>query len=47
MALLTIGDPHLSLVHSFVGYDVEEEHRIPLDYWKLSFPSQMLPDVIS
>ena len=33
--------------HILWGNDVEEVHRTPLDYWKLSFPSQMLPDVIS
>ena len=34
--------------HILWGNDVEEVlHRRPLDYWKLSFPSQMLPDVIS
>ena len=33
--------------HILWGNDVEDVHRTPLDYWKLAFPLQMLPDVIS
>ena len=31
--------------HIMWNNDVDEKQRTPLDYWMMSFPSQMLPDI--
>ena len=42
-SVLKTGDAPLSLVHILWGSDIEVVHGTPLDYWKWSFPLQMLP----
>ena len=29
------------------GNDADEQRRTPIDYWKLSFPLQLLPDIVT
>ena len=47
MMLLKTGDVYLNLGHMHIlwGNDVDEAQRTPLDYWMVSFPSQMLADI--
>ena len=38
--------PHYG-AHIMWGNDADELQRKPIDYWKLSFPLQLLPDVVN
>ena len=33
--------------HILWGNDADELQRTPIDYWKLSFPLQLLPDIVT